>query len=73
MRDTDFPVTGMTCDNCVAAVTGELRSLTGVRAVHVDLVPGGTSTVTVTADRPVGADEVAKALDEAGDYRLVAS
>ena len=67
---TTFAVTGMTCGHCVAAVTDELSALPGVRDVSVDLVAGGTSTVTVTSDTPINPDQVAAALDEAGDYRL---
>jgi copper chaperone len=66
----DYRVTGMTCDHCVGAVTAELSALPGVTTVNVDLVPGGTSTVTITSDTPIGNDQVAAALDEAGDYRL---
>ena len=36
----------------------------------VDLVVDGTSTVRVTADQELSDDEVALALDEAGDYKL---
>jgi len=67
---SSYPVTGMTCGHCVGAVTDELTALPGVTAVNVDLVPGGTSTVTVTSDTPISTDQVAAALDEAGDYRL---
>jgi len=67
---TTFAVTGMTCGHCVAAVTEELSALPGVTEVSVDLVPDGTSTVTVNSDTPISLDQVAAALDEAGDYRL---
>ena len=67
---TTFAVTGMTCGRCVAAVTTELSALPGVTEVSVDLVAGGTSTVTVTSDTPISRDQVGAALDEAGDYRL---
>lgn len=67
---TTFTVTGMTCGHCVAAVTEELTAVPGVTEVSVDLVPGGTSTVSVTSDGPISRDEVAAALDEAGDYHL---
>ena len=70
MTSATFQVTGMTCDHCVQAVTGELKRLEGVTGVTVDLVPGGRSAVTVTSEAPVPADAVATALDEAGDYRL---
>ena len=65
-----FAVSGMTCGHCVAAVSAELSALPGVTEVSVDLVAGGTSTVTVTSDSPISRDQVAAALDEAGDYRL---
>ena len=44
-----------------------------VTGVSVDLVPGGTSAVTVSSEAPVAEQAVAAALDEAGDYRLAAS
>ena len=65
-----YPVTGMTCGHCAAAVSEELSALAGVREVDVDLNAGGTSPVTVSSDAPLTDDQVAAALDEAGDYRL---
>lgn len=67
-----YPVAGMTCSHCVAAVTKELSALPGVTGVNVDLVAGGISTVTVFTDTPTTAEQIAAALDEAGDYRLAA-
>lgn len=71
MSTQTFPVTGLTCGHCVSAVTSELREITGVTEVRVDLVPGATSTVSVTSDAPVRESDVAAALDEAGNYHLV--
>ena len=68
---TTYSVTGMTCGHCVAAVTEEISKLPGVQDVAVDLDPAGASTVTVTSDAPLSEQQVAAALDEAGDYRLV--
>jgi copper chaperone len=65
-----YDVTGMTCGHCAGAVTSELKSLDGVHDVDVDLVAGGTSTVTVTSDTPLDEAQVVTALDEAGDYKL---
>ena len=65
-----FAVTGMTCGHCTNAVTSELKAIDGVTDVRVDLVAGGTSTVTVTSQSPLEKDQVAAALDEAGDYQL---
>jgi copper chaperone CopZ len=65
-----YAVTGMTCSHCIAAVSAELGALTGVSDVHVNLVAGGISTVTVSSDPPLTTEQITTALDEAGDYRL---
>ena len=70
MNTTSYKVTGMSCQHCVNAVTGELSRLDGVCAVTVDLVPDGFSLVTVTSAQPLADDAVSTALDEAGDYRI---
>ncbi len=70
MTTTNYTVSGMTCGHCVAAVTDELSALPGVRAVDVDLVAAGESTVTVTSDAPVDESAVRAAVDEAG-YEVV--
>ena len=61
-----YTVTGMTCEHCVRAVTGELSALPGVDAVRVDL---GTGAVTVTSATPLTDEQVRAAVDEAG-YEL---
>lgn len=66
---TRYEVTGMTCDHCVAAVTGELTRLPGVQAVSVDLPTGA---VAVTSDAPLPAEQVRAAVDQAG-YALAGS
>lgn len=66
MTTSTYRVTGMTCGHCVAAVTEELQSLDGVTDVTIDLVAGGTSTVTVASDQPLDDAAVAEAVDEAG-------
>jgi copper chaperone CopZ len=70
MTATTYQVTGMTCEHCARAVSAELRDLDGVSDVAVELVPGGTSAVTVTSVPPLAATAVAVALAEAGAYRL---
>jgi len=67
---TAFAVTGMTCGHCITAVTEEISALPGVTDVTVHLVPGGTSTVRVTSTAGVTGEQIAAALDEAGDYHL---
>ncbi len=70
MTTSTYSVTGMTCDHCVSAVTSELKAVSGVSDVRVELVAGGTSTVTVSSKAPLTDGQVAAALDEAGAYRL---
>jgi copper chaperone CopZ len=72
MISATYQVTGMTCEHCTRTVSEELTALDGVTGVSVDLVPGGTSAVTVSSETPVAEQAVAAALDEAGDYRLAA-
>jgi copper chaperone len=70
MTTETYSVTGMTCGHCAGAVTDEIKALDGVSDVQVDLVAGGTSTVTVTSEAPLDEAAVAEALDEAGDYKI---
>ncbi len=70
MTTQTYSVTGMTCGHCVHAVTSELKAIDGVSDVDVDLVAGATSTVHVTSAAPLERDDVAAALDEAGEYQL---
>ena len=67
MSTETYEVSGMTCGHCVSSVTEEVSELAGVSDVQVDLAAG---RLTVTADQPVGADEVRTAVEEAG-YTLV--
>jgi copper chaperone len=73
MISTTYQVSGMTCEHCVRAVAAELADLDGVTGVTVDLVPGGRSAVRVSSEAPLAGQDVAAALDEAGDYRLAAN
>ncbi|MCW2829580.1 MAG: hypothetical protein JWP31_272 [Aeromicrobium sp.] len=66
MTTDTYRITGMTCGHCVAAVTDELTALDDVTSVTVDLVAGGTSTVTVESGAPLDPSAVAAAVDEAG-------
>jgi copper chaperone len=70
MTTHSYAVSGMTCGHCAGVVTSELKSLDGVTDVHVELVAGGASTVTVISSEPLDKAQVVAALDEAGDYQL---
>lgn len=65
-------VQGMTCGHCVSSVTEELEEVDGVRNVSVNLVPSGTSTVTVDADSSIDSTVLRAAIAEAG-YEVVTS
>jgi copper chaperone CopZ len=69
MTTQTYPVTGMTCQHCVAAVTEELTAIDGVSSVSIDLVPDGASTVAVTSESALEIEQVRAAVDEAG-YEL---
>ncbi len=73
MATRTFTVTGMTCQHCVGAVTVELTALDGVTGVEVALEPEGASTVTVSGGTALSDDQIAAALDEAGDYHLASA
>jgi copper chaperone CopZ len=61
-----YQVGGMTCDHCVASVSGEIGAINGVTAVTVDL-PTGTVTVDGTG---FSDEDVHKAVAQAG-YALL--
>lgn len=69
---TQYTATGLTCGHCAGAVTTELEAIDGVHHVRVDLVAGGKSTVLVDSETALTREQVAAALDEAGDYHLTA-
>ena len=61
-----YTVTGMTCGHCATSVSEEVRAISGVTDVSVD-VP--TGAVTITSTEPLERDAVQAAVEEAG-YRL---
>ncbi|MFC6712346.1 heavy-metal-associated domain-containing protein [Branchiibius cervicis] len=63
-------VSGMTCEHCVRAVTEELTALDGVSDVHIELISGGDSPVTILSEDLVDPELIAAAVDEAG-YQVV--
>lgn len=59
-------VAGMTCGHCVRSVQEELTALPGVTDVHVELVAGGLSRITITTSVPIDDEDIAAAVEEAG-------
>lgn len=66
MSTTTFTVKGMTCGHCVNHVTEEVRKISGVTSVEVDLETG---SVAVSSDSDVSAQQMEAAVVEAG-YEL---
>ncbi|RII41457.1 copper chaperone [Galactobacter valiniphilus] len=69
--NTTVTISGMTCGHCVMSVKEEIEALPGVTGVDVNLVAGGLSTATVTAEREITVLEISEAVAEAG-YTVVA-
>jgi copper ion binding protein len=62
MSEKTYQVSGMTCEHCVNAVTGEVSGIAGVSSVTIDLEAG-----KVTVDGEGFTDEqIRAAVDEAG-------
>ncbi|NOJ61616.1 heavy metal-associated domain-containing protein [Arthrobacter sp. 260] len=64
-----FGVAGLTCGSCASRVTSAVGEIDDVTDVQIDLVSGGTSTVTVLSNQAVPAAAVRSAVEQAG-YQL---
>lgn len=63
MQNTsEYAVTGMTCDHCVASVREEVSEVQGVESVDVDLVSGRLAVTGSGFDD----DQIKAAVSEAG-------
>ena len=67
---TSFSVIGMSCDDCVLALTDEVSTLPGVQTATIDLVADGESRISVTGTEILDINTVGLAVDEAG-FELV--
>jgi copper chaperone CopZ len=63
---TALSVTGMHCAHCASSVTRELKGVSGVQDVSVELHANETSSVRVISDQPLPEDALREAIDEAG-------
>lgn len=66
---TEVTVEGMTCGHCVGSVTKEIKEISGVTEVAVDLASG---TVSIDSETPLDIEAIIAAVDEAG-YTVVHS
>ena len=67
MTTITYTVKGMSCDNCVRAVTEEVKNVPGVSDVEIDLATG---TMTLVSSSALDDTSVRAAVEEAG-YEVV--
>jgi copper chaperone CopZ len=67
MVTTTYTVNGMSCGHCVNSISTAITGLPEVAEANVDLATG---TVSVVSTRPLEADMVREAVEDAG-YALV--
>lgn len=67
---SNYVVDGMTCQHCVQAVTEEVSAIPGVDDATVTLDGGA---LTVTSDESIPFEQIATAVDEAGDYTVTSA
>ena len=63
-----YRVEGMSCDHCVVAITGEVRQVTGVESVDVDL----QAKVVRVSGHDLDDSAIAAAIADAGYDAVVA-
>ena len=63
MTTATYRVRGMTCDNCVRAVSQEVSNMAGVTNVTVDLASG---ELTISSEGALDDQAVTAAVNEAG-------
>jgi copper chaperone len=63
MPTSEYRVSGMSCWHCEAAIRSEVTQIPGVDEVTVSATTG---RLVVTSTRPVDADAILGAVDEAG-------
>lgn len=68
----DFAVTGLTCRSCAARVSAAVSTLDGIEGVKLDLVAGGTSTLSISSRTPLRDADVVTAVEQAG-YQIARS
>lgn len=61
-----YKILGMTCSGCQKKISEKLNSLENIKAV-IDLV---NNTATIESDKEVNLNELNKALEEIGNYKL---
>ena len=69
MSQTSFKINGMHCQSCVSKIQSALAKVDGVDDVRVSLVPPSADIQSV---QPLSRDTIAKVIEQAGKYRLVA-
>jgi copper chaperone len=63
MPTSEYRVSGMSCGHCEAAIRSEVNQIPGVDDVTVSATTG---RLVVSSTRPIAADAILGAVDEAG-------
>ncbi|MBF6353811.1 heavy-metal-associated domain-containing protein [Nocardia higoensis] len=71
MSEFTYSVDGLHCQGCAATVEKALSALPDVGNVSVDLDIKGLSTVKIDAGHDPGAEEIQRALHDAGNFTVV--
>jgi copper chaperone CopZ len=66
---TSYTISGMTCNHCAHAISGEVGAVPGVTDATVSLETG---KLDVTSEAPVDFDRIVEAVYEAGEQYSVA-
>ncbi|MDR2619513.1 MAG: cation transporter [Propionibacteriaceae bacterium] len=64
---TEYAITGMTCEHCVAHVKEEVLAIPEVTAVALTLAD---ARLSVTSTAPIALQTIVDAVAEAGDYQV---
>ena len=66
---TNLQLSGLTCGACEKLVTKRLKTIEGVREIHISLADGQTS---ITATRLISNNEVTKVLQDT-HYKVIST
>lgn len=67
-KEQTFHVAGMHCGACAKMIEGKVCKLNGVKSCAVEV-----GKITLTSEAPMTDDKIQAALNEAGEYKLVAT
>lgn len=70
MSEQNWKATGLTCNHCAQSVTKNLMSIDGMSSVNVEVKPNEVSSIQTVGARDFTAEEISRAMAQAGKYVL---